>query len=86
LKPVEDGRVYDFELIGCAVETIGGERVGIVTDVTAIGESTLLTVEGDPGRKEVLIPLSREICVAIDRAGKKIVVDPPDGLLDLNEI
>jgi ribosomal 30S subunit maturation factor RimM len=43
-------------------------------------------VEGPPGPREVLIPLSREICVEIDLMGRRIVVDPPDGLFDLNEI
>lgn len=66
--------------------TTAGLPVGAVRDVAAIGESTLLVVEGDPGPKEVLIPLSREICVEIDPEGRRIVIDPPDGLLDLNEI
>jgi ribosomal 30S subunit maturation factor RimM len=39
-------------------------------------------VRGDRG--EILIPLVGEICTAIDPAGKRIVVEPPDGLLDLN--
>jgi ribosomal 30S subunit maturation factor RimM len=33
---------------------------------------------------EVLIPLAEGICVAVDVPGKKIVVEPPEGLLDLN--
>jgi len=86
LKPQDKGRLYDFELIGCSVETKEGEFVGIVTDVLTIGESTLLAVEREPGPKEVLIPLSEDICVGIDTAGKRVVIDPPDGLLDLNEI
>jgi 16S rRNA processing protein RimM len=86
LKPLEKGRLYDFELIGSSVETKEGEFVGVVKDVLSIGESTLLAVESEPGRREVLIPLSQDICVEIDTAGKRVVIDPPDGLLDLNEI
>jgi 16S rRNA processing protein RimM len=33
---------------------------------------------------EVLVPLARAICVGIDIAARRIVVDPPEGLLDLN--
>ena len=33
---------------------------------------------------DVLIPLAEAICTAIDPAGKRIVIDPPEGLLDLN--
>jgi len=57
-----------------------------VKDVVELGDSTLLVVEGTSGSREVLIPLCRQICVEIDLAGRRIVVDPPDGLLDLNEI
>lgn len=81
-----DDRIYDFDLIGCGVVTPDGGPVGMVKDVMDLGESTLLVVEGPPGPREVLIPLSREICVEIDLVGRRIVVDPPDGLFDLNEI
>jgi len=38
----------------------------------------------DGTRGEVLIPLVAEICVEIDVRSKRIRIDPPDGLLDLN--
>jgi ribosomal 30S subunit maturation factor RimM len=38
------------------------------------------------GAAEVLVPLSESICRLIDTSGKRIVIDPPDGLLDLNAI
>jgi ribosomal 30S subunit maturation factor RimM len=33
----------------------------------------------------VLIPLVAEICTTIDPVARRIVVDPPEGLLELNE-
>lgn len=86
LKPPEKDAFYDFELAGCSVETVKGAYVGVVRDVLSIGPSTLLSVESEAGSGEILIPLSEQICVTIDKAGHKIVIDPPDGLLDLNEI
>jgi 16S rRNA processing protein RimM len=44
---------------------------------------SLLAVKGEAG--EVLVPLARHICVEIDVASRQIVVDPPEGLLELNE-
>ena len=41
-----------------------------------------LVVEGVRG--EVLVPLVPEICTTIDVPGKRIVIEPPEGLLDLN--
>lgn len=66
--------------------TTAGLAVGTVRDVADIGESTLLIIDREPGPKEVLVPVSPEICVEIDPERKRIVIDPPDGLLDLNEI
>jgi 16S rRNA processing protein RimM len=44
--------------------------------------ATMLAVRGRGG--EVLIPLAAEICVEIDVAGRRIVVAPPEGLLEAN--
>jgi 16S rRNA processing protein RimM len=46
-------------------------------------EMSRLVVEGAAG--EVLIPLVADICVEVDVRGRRIVVDPPEGLLELNE-
>jgi ribosomal 30S subunit maturation factor RimM len=69
-------------LIGCRVETRGGDHVGTVTDVEGTVDRSRLVVTG--ARGEILIPLANEICTTIDPAGKRIVVAPPEGLLDLN--
>jgi hypothetical protein len=31
------------------------------------------------------VPLAAEICVVIDAGGRRIVIEPPEGLLELNE-
>jgi 16S rRNA processing protein RimM len=80
--PLEAGRYYHSDLVGCRVETAAGIEVGEVVRVDEAGGSPLLAVE--QGRDEVLIPLAESICREIDPAGKRIVVDPPEGLLDLN--
>jgi 16S rRNA processing protein RimM len=75
---------YRHDLIGCTVETRRGEPVGTVSDVEGtIGRSRLIVTTAGG---EVLIPLAAHICTAIDPAGKRIVVDPPEGLLELNAV
>ena len=76
-----EGTYYHHELIGCEVVTREGATVGRVTAVQGQGEATRLVVRGS--RAEVLIPLAQEIC-AVDVAAKRIVVTPPDGLLEVN--
>ena len=43
---------------------------------------SLLAVDG--GRGEVLIPFVADICKDVDMAARRITIDPPEGLLDLN--
>jgi 16S rRNA processing protein RimM len=73
---------YRHDLIGCAVETTTGRPVGSVTDVEGSISGSRLVVAGDNG--EILIPLVDAICRTVDTVAKRIVIDPPDGLLDLN--
>ncbi|HEV2176317.1 MAG TPA: ribosome maturation factor RimM [Terriglobia bacterium] len=82
-----DHSYYVWELEGCQVvaeRAAGGDMVGTVTAVEPTGGVPNLRV-ARPGGGEVLIPLAQEICTRIDVAGKRIVVNPPEDLLDLNE-
>jgi 16S rRNA processing protein RimM len=82
LQPLPSGSFYHHDLIGCAVETTTGEVIGRVSSVEGTSAGSRLVVEGRGG--EILIPLAENICVNVDIAGRRIVVEPPEGLLDLN--
>lgn len=82
LTALPDGTFYRHDLIGCEVETIAGARVGVVSDVEGTLAGSRLVVQTADG--EALVPLAVEICRTIDPAGKRIVIDPPAGLLDVN--
>lgn len=84
LRPREKGEFYLFQLTGCSVVDRQGRMIGRVKDVLAVGPGDLLVVERE-GR-EILIPFHESVCVEVDVPGKRICVDPPEGLLDLNEI
>ena len=84
LRPRPSGEFFLFELIGCEVVDPEGKTTGRVTDILSVGESELLVVERSG--EEVLIPFHESICTEVDVRGKRIRVDPPDGLLNLNEI
>jgi 16S rRNA processing protein RimM len=79
---LEVGRYYHSELVGCRVETREGVEVGRVARVQSGAGVPLLGVGTGP--REVLIPLAESICLEIDAEGKRIVIDPPEGLLELN--
>ncbi len=82
LAALPEGTFYRHDLIGCRVETVGGEAVGTVEEVEGTLSGSRLVVAARAG--EVLIPLASEICTTIDVTAKRIVIDPPEGLLDLN--
>ena len=83
LAPLPAETFYRHELIGCAVFTVGGDRVGDVSGVEGTMTGSRLVVDGPKG--EILIPMAAEICTAVDVAAKRIVIDAPEGLLELNE-
>jgi 16S rRNA processing protein RimM len=82
LAPLPDGAYYRHDLVGCVIETGDGTKVGPVVRVEGSLAASMLVAEGEAG--EVLIPLVGGICRAVDVAARRIVVDAPDGLLDLN--
>jgi len=83
LAALPDGSYYHHELIGCVVVTPDGTPVGTVSSVEGDMGNTRLVVQRDSG--EVLIPLASDICTAIEPSAKRIVIAPPDGLLEVNE-
>lgn len=79
---LEPGLFYETDLVGCRVETVAGEAVGTVRRVDGAPGASVLVVGGANG--EVLVPLAEEICRVIDPAVGRVVIDPPEGLLELN--
>ncbi len=81
--PLPEGEYYQSDLIGFEAVKRDGQRVGVVRDWRECGGPPLLVVEGEQGQ-EVLIPFAASICAEIDSAGRRIVVDLPEGLEGLN--
>jgi 16S rRNA processing protein RimM len=82
LTPLPSGTFYHHDLVGCRVETPEGRLVGTVRGVEGGAAGSRLVVEA--GAAEILVPFAGEICTTIDPAARRIVIDPPEGLLELN--
>lgn len=75
---LEAGTEYVSDLVGCVVAD-GGREVGTVADVQfGAGEAPLLVV----GKH--LIPLAQEYLRKMDTAGKRIEMELPEGMLELD--
>jgi 16S rRNA processing protein RimM len=70
---------FDWQLEGCKVETVSGESIGEVTSLMRTGATEILVVKGE---KEYLIPFAESICIEVDVDSRRIVIDPPEGLLE----
>ncbi len=78
---IEPGAFFQSDLVGCeVVDRKSGERLGRVEAWQDAGGSGLLVVEGG-----LLIPFARPICVEIDVKARRIVVELPAGLRELNQ-
>ncbi|MFZ5927134.1 MAG: ribosome maturation factor RimM [Acidobacteriota bacterium] len=87
LPPLPDGEYYLSDLTGCAViDRRTGARAGTVTGWQDFGGRVVLEMEpeGDASGGPVWIPFTRSICVEILPEQGRVVIDPPEGLLDLN--
>lgn len=84
-RPVlPEGQYYQSDLIGCEVrERSTGQVLGKIVEWQEMGGPPLLKVESDD-RSELLIPFARSIVTEIDPAGRRVVVELPEGLKDLN--
>jgi len=81
VEPLEEGEVFQHDLVGLEVVTVEGERVGTVVEIFEMRPADLLEVR--TGDRTVMIPFLKEVVVEVDVAGGRLVVNPPDGLLDL---
>ena len=77
-----EGSFYEWELEGCDVETTNGAIVGSVIGVVPTGGVALLAIRNSEQR-EILVPMAESIVVEVDIEKKRIVIDPPEGLLEL---
>jgi len=84
LPPIDDpDEFYDHQLEGLAVSTVHGRRVGTVAEVLHTAAGELLAVRDADGA-EVLVPFVSAIVVSVSLAEQAVVIDPPEGLLELD--
>lgn len=82
--PLPEGEIRQVDLAGMTVIGGDGAEIGVVVDILDGVASDLLVLELNSGG-EALVPLAPEICTEIDLAGKRVVIDPPEGLLELEQ-
>ena len=75
---------FERDLVGLKAVTVGGLQVGEVTALESRPAQDLLVLRLTDGR-EALVPFVAAIVPEVDIAGGRVVLDPPPGLLNLDE-
>jgi 16S rRNA processing protein RimM len=84
LPALPDDEFYHADLIGLDVLDAGGAPVGRVRAVHDHGAGDLIEIDR-PGRGTVLIPFTRTAVPTVDLAARRLIVDPPPGLIEPGE-
>ena len=71
--PLEEGRYFIFDIIGCNVLTDSGKEIGQVTDVFS-SRTDVFTVKCIDGRV-LRFPFLKDLVTSVDVANKKIIVN-----------
>jgi 16S rRNA processing protein RimM len=82
LPPLEEGEYFCHQLVGCAVFLASRELLGRLEGVQTCSGREVWSIVTDNGQ-EVLFPAENQFVRSIDLAVKRIVIDPPPGLLDI---
>jgi len=83
LQPLPEGQYYYFQLIGLKVWTTGGELLGEISEILTTGSNDVYVVSNAQG--EILIPAIEDVVKSVDLEQENMVIEPIDGLLNLNQ-
>ncbi|MBI1800257.1 MAG: 16S rRNA processing protein RimM [Chloroflexi bacterium] len=77
--PLGPAQYFYYQVIGLQVETVGGERLGAVTDILQTGANDVYVVTTARG-DEILLPAIAQVVKAIDVEQGRMVVELMDGM------
>lgn len=81
LPQLEDDKFYFHEIIGFQVIDKTHGNIGVVKSVNDSTAQALFEIDKDG--IEILIPMNDEFIVRLDKQNNEILVDTPEGLIDL---
>ncbi len=81
LPSLPDDEYYYADLVGLDVFDTGGARLGHVKTVQNHGADDLLEMQLTGTSETALLPFTKAAVPTVDLASRRIVVDPPEGIL-----
>lgn len=80
LTPPAEGEVWLHELAGFSVRRPDGTPLGLVSAAYEMPAGLMIEVQGP--KREFLLPYRKEFVREVDRPGRRLVVEPPEGLIE----
>ncbi|WP_445488772.1 ribosome maturation factor RimM [Niallia sp. 03133] len=80
LGELPENEYYFHEIIGCSVQTVDGEELGVITEILTPGANDVWVIKGK-NKKELLIPYIEEVVMKVDVKEKIVIIEPMEGLL-----
>ena len=80
--PADPDEYHDFQLVGLTAVDRAGEEIGEVVRVDHAPAADLLVLRR-PGGRTALVPFVTAMVPEVDLPGGRVVITPPEGLLDL---
>jgi len=81
LPKLEGNQFYFHEVIGFEIED---QRLGVFGKIVSINDSSAQPLfEVVNGNVEILVPMIDQFLVKIDRENKKVIMDLPEGLIEM---
>lgn len=81
LPKLDDDKFYFHEIIGFTVEDVNFGMVGVVKSVNDSTAQALFEIDRDG--TEILIPMNDDFIKKVDKINKTILVETPEGLIEL---
>jgi 16S rRNA processing protein RimM len=80
LPAPETDEFYHADLIGLAAVATDGRALGTVVAIHDFGAGDILEVRPEGQRNTVMLPFTTTTVPVVDVAGRRIVIDPPEGV------
>lgn len=77
-----DDEFYHADLIGLSVYDTGGGEIGAVKAVLNHGATDLLELRLTASNETALLPFTRDYVPTVDMVARKLIIDPPNGLIE----
>jgi 16S rRNA processing protein RimM len=77
--PLDQDEYYEHQIVGLAVWTAEGERLGTVDEIISTGSNDVYVVRGE--ERDILIPAIEDVVLEINLAKGRLMVELMEGLV-----